>query len=116
MKVNSHNEWDNLKEIIVGRAEGRAPLIIPPSQPVPVENLEKAEALARQASPQWLEDEIGEDLEGLCDVLKSFGVTIHRPPTEHNNRVFATPYFSESPSQEQYRYFETVGLYDIWYE
>jgi len=137
MKVNSHNEWDKLKEIIVGQAEGRAPLIIPSLQPVPVGNLEKAEALAKQAYPQWLEDEIGEDLEGLCGVLKSFGVTIHRPTTEHNNRVFATPYFSgsgdhvynmrdlhlvvgntviESPSQEQYRYFETVGLYDIWYE
>ena len=27
MKVNSHNEWDTLKEIIVGNADARASLV-----------------------------------------------------------------------------------------
>jgi glycine amidinotransferase/scyllo-inosamine-4-phosphate amidinotransferase 1 len=137
MKVNSHNEWGKLREIIVGRAEGRACLgfstPLPPADGV----LEKAEALARKAFPQRLVDEIAEDLEGLCDVLKSFGVKVHRPNTSHVNRLFVTPYFSgsgdhcynmrdlhlvvgntvvESPSQEKHRYFETLGLYDIWYD
>lgn len=137
MKVSSHNEWGKLREIIVGRAEGRACLgfstPLPPSEAI----IEKAEALASKAFPQWLVDEIAEDLEGLCDVLRSFGVKVLRPSPSHVNRAFATPYFSaagdhmynmrdlhlvvgntvvESPSQERHRYFETMGLYDIWYE
>ena len=137
MKINSHNEWDHLREIIVGRAEGRACLSfstpLPPSDGV----LEKADMLARKAFPEWLVEEIAEDLEGLCDVLKSFDVKVHRPSPSHVNLPFATPYFSgagdhvynmrdlhlvvgntvvESPSQEKHRYFETMGLYDIWYD
>jgi len=137
MKVNSHNEWDKLREVIVGKAEGQACLnfstVRPPSEGV----IEKAEALARKAFPQWLVDEIAEDLEGLCDVLSSFGAKVLRPDSTQVNRPFATPYFSgagdhiynmrdlhlvvgntvvESPSQEKHRYFETMGLYDIWYD
>ncbi|KKT81455.1 MAG: hypothetical protein A3B99_04135 [Candidatus Yanofskybacteria bacterium RIFCSPHIGHO2_02_FULL_44_12b] len=136
MKINSHNEWDKLKEIIVGRAEGHAPLVFPHGLVSP-ELLEKSVKLARQAYPQWLVDEISEDLEGLCDVLKSFGAKVYRPDLSHNNKLFTTPYFSavgdhvynmrdlhlvvgdnviESPSQEQHRYFEAMGLYPIWYE
>lgn len=137
MKINSHNEWDTLREVIVGRAEGHACLIFHPPQPASDAVLEKALPLARKAFPQWLVDEIAEDLEGLGDVLTSLGVKVLRPNSSHVNRVFATPFFSasgdhvynmrdlhlvvgntvvESPSQEKHRYFETVGLYDIWYE
>jgi len=137
MKINSHNEWDPLKEVIVGKAEGHACLVFPENQPPSEEILEKATALARKAFPQWLVDEIAEDLEGLSDVLKSFGVKVYRPSTDHATRPFTTPFFSgagdhvynmrdlnlvvgdtvvESPSQEKHRYFESMGLYDIWYE
>ena len=136
MKINSHNEWDKLREIIVGRGDGHANLVFPHG-PVTEELLQKATVLARKAFPQWLTDEINEDLEELSNVLKSFGVKVHRPDLEHNNKFFATPYFSavgdhvynmrdlnlvvgnkviESPSQEQHRYFEAMGLYPIWYE
>ena len=37
MKVNSHNEWDKLVEIIVGNAESIAPLIFPTEVPVDAE-------------------------------------------------------------------------------
>jgi glycine amidinotransferase/scyllo-inosamine-4-phosphate amidinotransferase 1 len=137
MKINSHNEWDKLREIIVGRAEGHACLHFSTPLSLSDEVLEKAEALARKAFPQWLVDEIAEDLEGLCHVLKSFGVKVLRPNPSHVTRQFVTPYFSasgdhvynmrdlhlvvgntvvESPSQEKHRYFETMGIYDIWYE
>lgn len=137
MKINSHNEWDRLREIIVGRAEGQACLIFPTPGPLPQAVVDKALQLARQAYPQWLIDEINEDLEGLCEVLESFGVKVYRPNTAPIGRVFMTPYFSaacdhvynmrdlhlvvgntviESPSQERHRYFEAMGLYDIWYE
>lgn len=137
MKINSHNEWDPLKEIIVGRAEGQASLQFGAGMIPSPAVLEKAEKLAREAFPQWLVDEISEDLEDLCSALQKAGVKVHRPTTEHVNRFFATPYATavgdhcynmrdlhlvigntvvESPSQEAHRYFEVMGLYDIWYE
>ncbi len=137
MKINSHNEWDKLREIIVGRAEGQTYLTYPESGALTEELLEKATGLAREAFPQWLVDEIREDLDGLSKTLESFGVKVHRPDTSHINKPFETPFFRasgdhvydvrdlhlivgntviESPSQEQHRYFEAMGLYDIWYE
>ena len=94
MKVNSHNKWDKLREVIAGKAEGQACLNFSTAQPPSEEVMDKAQALARKAYPQWLVDEIAEDLEGLCDVLSSSGVKVLRPDSSHVNRPFATPYFS----------------------
>ena len=137
MKVNSHNEWDRLREIIVGRGEGQACLSFTSPGLVPEGLLEKARKLAQEAFPQWLVDEVNEDLEGLCGVLRSFGVKVYQPNASHINRAFTTPYFSavgdhvynmrdlhlvvgdtviEAPSQERHRYFEAMGLYEIWYQ
>ncbi|OGF64190.1 hypothetical protein A2661_00395 [Candidatus Giovannonibacteria bacterium RIFCSPHIGHO2_01_FULL_45_24] len=137
MKINSHNEWDKLREIVVGRGEGQAPLLFTAPGQISEDLLKKANRLAREASPKWLIDEINEDLEGLSNTLKSFGIKVYRPETSHVNSFFATPYFRaagdycynmrdlhlvvgntviESPSQEKHRYFEAFGLYDIWYE
>lgn len=136
MKINSHNEWDKLREVIVGKGEGQAPLVFKHGL-VSEELLEKSVKLAKQAYPQWLTDEINEDLEELCNILKSFGVKVYRPDISHNNKLFTTPFFSavgdhvynmrdlhlvvgdnviESPSQEQHRYFEAMGLYPIWHK
>ena len=137
MKINSYNEWDPIKEIIIGRAEGRANLVLPKGKYIPEETIEQAERLAREAFPQWLTDEINEDLEGLADVCRTAGANVLRPDVSHNNLIYETPYVRasgdhvynmrdlhlvvgdmviESPSQEQYRYFEAMGLYPIWYE
>ena len=135
MKLNSHNEWDTLKEIIVGRPNVRASLIF--NKPVSEKEKELAEELAREAYPKWVVDEINEDLEGLCDVIKDFGAKVHRPDASDIHRIFHTPYFSasaehaynardlylvvgntviESPSQEKHRYFEAQAYYDILYD
>lgn len=137
MKVNSHNEWDRLREIIVGNPEAEACLTFSSVNPTSEKTREKAENLAREAFPPWLIAEIKEDLDGLCHVLKEFGAKVYRPTNNHIHRIFATPYFSargesvynmrdhhlvvgntvvESPSQEKHRYFEAMGLYDVWYE
>lgn len=137
MKINSHNEWDRLREIIVGTAEGKASLIFSSPGPVSEETLKRVDKLASEAYPQWLMDEANEDLEGLCNVLRKFGVKVYRPNSSHLTKIFSTPYWSavgdhvynmrdlhllvgntviESPSQERHRYFEAMGLYDIWYE
>lgn len=134
MKLNSNNEWDTLKEVIIGRPNARSNLIF--NKPVSKKVLEQAEQLAYKAYPQKLLDEATEDLEGLCDVIKDFGVKIYRPDTKDIHRIFTTPYFNasaehaynprdlflivgdtaiEAPSQEKHRYFESQAYYNIFY-
>ncbi|WP_316192489.1 MULTISPECIES: hypothetical protein [unclassified Bradyrhizobium] len=137
-RINSHNEWDKLREVIVGRAEGacgtitwKAPGSAPP------ERLEEAVAIAQAASPQWFNDEVCEDLEYLSSVLIAHGVVVRRPTLFDFQSIYSTPFWSssstnlynardlnlvvgntviESPSYSRSRYFETIGYYDIWYE
>jgi N-dimethylarginine dimethylaminohydrolase len=134
MKLNSHNEWDTLKEIIIGRPNARATLIF--KKPVSKKVMKQAVQLAYEAYPQKMLDEVNEDLEELCDVIKEFGVKIFRPNISDIHQVYTTPYFSasaehafnprdlylivgdtviESPSQEKHRYFEAQAYYDIMY-
>lgn len=137
-KVNSHNEWDRLREIIVGTAEGtRATLTWTKPEPIPEAVLEQARAIADEASPQWFYDEVGEDLEGLCDALRQFGAKVHRPEVFDLSAMYASPFWCstsnnvyntrdlnlvvgntvvESPSHLASRYYETVALYPIWYD
>jgi len=137
MKLNSHNEWDKLREVIVGRAGTKAYLVWPrPGLPDP-KVLAKAEQLAREAYPQWLVDEINEDHESLCNVLREYGAKVYRPDNALVDKFCSTPLWSasgdnlcnardlylvvgdtliESPSQERHRFFEATGYYDIWYE
>ena len=137
MKLNSHNEWDKLREVIVGNAESLACLAFSTNEPVSEEKCEQILKLAREAYPQWLIDEVNEDLQELCDVLKKFGVKVLRPNSSGVGKVYSTPDWSasgdrqynmrdlhlvvgntvlESPSQERHRLFEATGLYDIWYD
>lgn len=139
MKLNSHNEWDKLQEIIVGRGESKAGLIFENYTglgSISRENLEKAEKLAKEAYPDWLVNEINEDLEELAGVARKFGAKVFRPDNSDVHKPFATPTFAasaehaynardlylvvgdtviESPSQEKHRYFEAQAYYDILY-
>jgi len=137
VRINSHNEWDKLREVILGNAEGQACLAFSTTEPLSEEKSKKIAELAREAYPRWLIDEVNEDIEELCDVLKKFGVKVYRPNSSSVGMTFSTLYWSaggdrlynmrdlhlvvgntviESPSQEKHRYFEGFGLYDIWYE
>jgi N-dimethylarginine dimethylaminohydrolase len=137
MKLNSHNEWDPLREVIVGCAEGQACLAFSTAQPVSAEKREKIDKLAAEAYPKWLIDEVNEDLQELCNVLQKSGVKVLRPNSSDVGKSYATPDWNasgerqynmrdlhlvvgdiviESPSQERHRFFEATGLYDIWYE
>lgn len=137
MKINSHNEWDKLREIIVGNAESMASLIFSTPGAIPEESKEAAYELARQAYPKYFLDEVNADLEELCDVIQEFGAQVYRPNNRDTNKIYSTPNWSaagnnvynmrdlhlvvgntviESPSYLKHRYFETTGLYDIWYE
>lgn len=82
MKIHSYNEWDTLREIIVGTA-----LYANWPRRDPVWATEKHHTLWQQsdppmgAVPAWIIEETEEDLAGLCDILQDAGVIVHRPLT-----------------------------------
>jgi glycine amidinotransferase/scyllo-inosamine-4-phosphate amidinotransferase 1 len=137
-RINSHNEWDRLKEIIVGSAKGtKAVLTWPYPDPIPEEVGRKAAKLAEQAHPKWFAEEVEEDLDGLANVISQFGAKVHRPTVHDISRMYSTPFWQstgnniynvrdlhlvvgntviESPSYLRSRYFEAMALYDIWYD
>ncbi len=138
MKINSHNEWDRLQEVIVGTADKTiAVLTWPKPEPIPESVKETAYKLAKEAYPQWFLDEVNEDLDGVCEVIKQFGARVYRPEVHDITRMYSTPHWSstgnniynirdltlvvgnnviETPSPLKSRYFETTALYPIWYE
>ena len=96
-KINSHNEWDKLKEIIVGSAEGtRATLTWNKPGKIPEKLLQEAIKLAEEATPKWLYDEVCEDLDELSKTLKNLGVTVHRPKTYDFKKMYSSPYWSST--------------------
>jgi len=80
MKIHSYNEWDQLREIVVGTATNAN---WPTDDPVFAKESEKTTwketPVPSGPVPQWIIDETNEDLQGLCDILTKEGVTVHRP-------------------------------------
>ena len=80
MKIHSYNEWDTLREIVVGEAS-RANW--PTDDPVFAEESEKTTwketPVPSGPVPYHVIDEANEDLEELCNILKQAGVVVHRP-------------------------------------
>ena len=135
LKLNSHNEWDELREVIVGSVERQACLAFTSSRPVSEEMYRKIAAFACEAFPQRLLDEANEDVESLCALLRKSGVNVLRPDTSDVGKPYATCLWSaggdrmynmrdlhlvvgntvlECASQERHRFLEATGLYEIW--
>ena len=80
MKISSWNEWDPVREIIVGEATGARW----PSED-PVFALEHTRTQWHETPvpsgpvPQWIVDEANEDLAGLVRILEKAGARVHRP-------------------------------------
>ncbi|WP_267241990.1 amidinotransferase [Streptomyces sp. PR69] len=94
--VGSHNEWDPLEEIIVGRLDGAT---MPTSHPVVTCNLPPwAARLYRPASgfayPRMLVETAQHELEQYVALLRSLGVTVRRPDAVDHRRRFSTPDWS----------------------
>lgn len=79
MILSSHNEWDRLRSVVVGRADNAR---------VPIDDLSlrainyagpQQHAVPAGPYPQAVIDEANEDLEFLCRVFVDAGVTVHRP-------------------------------------
>jgi N-dimethylarginine dimethylaminohydrolase len=138
MRINSHNEWDKLKEIIVGSAAHSCGVLTwNRPEPVPPDVMDKAAKLAAKSYPKWFLDEVEEDLDKLAATIASFGAKVHRPNVHDVKRMYSTPFWHstgnnaynvrdlhlvvgntviESPSHVRSRYFEASTLYDVWYE
>lgn len=135
MKLNSHNEWDPLKTVVVGTVEDfSAGLEIPDARPGV---LEEALKLVGQAFPQWYLDEVAEDLEDLCAIFRRAGVSVLRPKWSEASARFTTPNWSAagfdiynvrdlhivfgdtliaSAPSSRFRLFETYALQQLFYE
>ena len=74
--IKSYNEWDKLKEVVVGRAD-----FANFSTEDPVYNSIELPDESRPQGPveQHIIDEANEDLENLVNLLIKEGVTVHRP-------------------------------------
>ena len=95
MKVFSVNDWEPLKEIIVGRANFA---YIPPPDPS-MKNFMYANLTYREISKyvgsysDRVINESNQDLEDLSDKLKELGVIVYRPKTVRHEAKIVTPYW-----------------------
>jgi glycine amidinotransferase/scyllo-inosamine-4-phosphate amidinotransferase 1 len=135
LKLDSQNEWDPLKAVIVGTVDKFSPgLEFPPG--ISERDRETASRLIKDAYPQWYLDEVSEDLDGLCSIFRDAGVEVFRPQWIGDSTSFATPDWSamgfdiynvrdlhivfgnlliESAPSSRFRLFQTHALRDIFY-
>jgi N-dimethylarginine dimethylaminohydrolase len=139
VKVSTHNDWDPLKEIIVGTATGaRVPTVDASTMSFGYANYPIAEVRKIEGPlAQSLIDEANEDIEDFVGVLKQVGVRVHRPAPIDTTFTFSTPEWSttgwytwcprdlllpldnlviETPSPTRARYFETRAYREVMLE
>jgi glycine amidinotransferase/scyllo-inosamine-4-phosphate amidinotransferase 1 len=80
LKIHSYNEWDTLREIVVGSATNAN---WPTNDPVFAEESKKTTwhetSVPGGAVPEHIINEANQDLEVLCNILTSNAVRVHRP-------------------------------------
>lgn len=134
--LNSHNEWDQLKEVIVGSIGKKYLIPIVKKKEFTTSEIKLIKKCSKEVFPSWMLNEAAEDLDNLCKILLQFKVKVYRPNLDHTGKIHKTPYWSaigetvynardlnlivgnsiiESPSQEKYRLFENFGYYEIFY-
>jgi len=78
--INSYNEWDRLKRIVVGDASyANWPRYDPVFSAEAKNTLWKETPLPAGPVPQWIIDEANQDLQTLADTLTAHGVEVLRP-------------------------------------
>ena len=139
MKVSTHNDWDPLKEIVVGTATGaRVPTVDLSTMSFGYANCPHAVVKKLEGPlPQSVIDEANEDIEEFVRVLKQADVKVHRPLPINTSFTFSTPEWSttgwftwcprdlllpldnlmiETPSPTRARYFETRAYRHVMLE
>lgn len=94
--VNSHNEWDPLEEVVVGRLEGA---VMPPNQPglrrsIPPTLGMLLPLIGGWPYPPFLTRAAQRDLDEFVSLLESEGITVRRPEIVQGRRKFRTPLWS----------------------
>ncbi|MCP3995973.1 MAG: serine/threonine protein kinase [bacterium] len=88
--VNSWNEWDPLKHIIVGRADGT--MVQAPEPAVVRDWPEHGFPLGTYGPlPQEMEDAANEQLDNFATLLEKYGVTVDRPEALDFSQAVTTP-------------------------
>jgi N-dimethylarginine dimethylaminohydrolase len=78
--INSYNEWDRLKRVVVGDAShANWPRHDPVFSAEAKHTLWKETPLPQGPVPQWIIDEANQDLQTLADTLTAHGVQVVRP-------------------------------------
>jgi glycine amidinotransferase/scyllo-inosamine-4-phosphate amidinotransferase 1 len=105
--LHSYNEWDTLKEIVVGRADFSN---WPSSDPVFAQESKKTTwtetPVPAGPVPNWIIDEANEDLDILADALNQLDVVVHRP--KHMNFQERSGMYSYCPRDRLLIYGSTV--------
>nr|ADF88261.1 amidinotransferase [Aphanizomenon sp. 10E9]ADF88264.1 amidinotransferase [Aphanizomenon sp. 22D11]ADF88278.1 amidinotransferase [Aphanizomenon sp. 10E6] len=93
--VNSWNEWDELKEMVVGIADGA---YFEPTEPgnrpaLRDKNIAKMFSFPSGPKKQEVTEKANEELNGLVALLESQGVTVRRPEKHNFGLSVKTPFF-----------------------
>jgi len=96
--VNSHNEWDPLEEVIVGRAENAC---VPPFTREVKANTHQQhwnfyESYGGTNFPHNHLNKAIAEIENLCTILEHEGVNVRRPDIMDHSKTYETPDFKSS--------------------
>ena len=90
--VNTHTEWAQLEEVIIGRVEGaRIPSADISLLTVEYSHHRRQDSIPSGAFPERVIGETYEDLEKLAELLESCGVTVRRPEVFDHSAQVASP-------------------------
>jgi scyllo-inosamine-4-phosphate amidinotransferase 1 len=92
-KINSHTEWGQLKEVIVGRCDfAQIPKIKNKDiHCVDYANYDEIEHLPGGLYDDKIREETKEDLDNFSSQLSNLGIKVHRPEIVDHSLVFSTP-------------------------
>ena len=93
MKINSNNEWDTLKEVILGTMDGYFPGL-EFNKSFKLKNFDKIIKIAKSAYPKSYIDEVSEDLDDLKKIFLKNNIKVLRPKKYNSNKIFSTPFWS----------------------
>lgn len=96
--VSSHNEWDPLEEVIIGRLEGA---VIPPNHPAVTFNVPRAVAriyrfVGGYRYPRLLTSPAQRELDEFIRVLEGEGIAVRRPEMIDLTKRVRTPNWSST--------------------
>jgi scyllo-inosamine-4-phosphate amidinotransferase 1 len=100
-RVHVYTEWDPLEEIIVGTIAGaRVPIADRSLLATEYPDIDDPALIPSGPYPDWVIEETEAELDALADLLKSLGITVHRPGGRDHAAMVSTGDW------------QTDGLYD----